>query len=128
MSQIEVDETTNELVRRNGAFQRITGRPEIGQHVRCRLRILQGEVFLLKEAGVDYETVFEKGIELSRITGIFRNVVDETPGIQHVESLTPSQTAEQRALRIMEIDFVAVDSVELLAEEGPLHDTIIIRT
>lgn len=122
MSQVKVDPNTSELIRENGAFQRVSGAEEIAQHVRCRFRILKGEVYLDKEAGIDYELVFTKGMEVAEIAGLWRDACDGTPGIDKVIDVLPEQSAIQRANRELEFTVEAEYDLDLLVEEGPLHD------
>lgn len=127
MSQLAVDKDTSELIRVNGEFTRVDGAEEIVQHVRCRFRLMQGEVFLIKEAGVDYQAIFTKGVALSVVGGIFRRAAADTPGVENVLTMDPTQTDEERAMRLINFTWKGTYNLELLGEEGPLHDEFIVR-
>ena len=128
MTQVRVDPDTSELVRVDGAFDRIDGKDEVGQHVRCKLRLIKGEVFLLKDKGVDWGFVFEKGNTLSEISSLFRKEIEETPGVASVADVVPTQDSIEKAQRLVNFTWEGTYSLPLLREEGPLYDSFVVRS
>jgi len=127
VSQFKVDAITGDLVRENGSFVRVTGREEIAQHSRVRLRLFRFEVPFNLALGLNYVgIVLAKGTPVGDIEGEFRVQLLDTPGIVEVDRINLSQTALQRQRREGVIDFVAKTDEDDLAARTPLHDRITI--
>ena len=135
MSQTLLDETTGDLIRENGTSVRVTGKEEIAQHLRVKLRLIQGEIPLDLTKGIRLfsETpgdgaVFAKGTKVEDIGGEYRGEALDTPGIISVDRMDLTQTDEQRAARDLSIEMEGTYSLTDAAERIPFHDKITVGT
>lgn len=129
MSQIQLDPATGEIVRVNGGMARISGAPEIAQHVRVRMRMFRGESPIRQDLGMLYlGGILEKGFQAEEIVGEYRQTAIETPGVVEVSEITLEQTDAERANRVARIRWQGEYDLEDLAERGPVYDTFNVST
>jgi hypothetical protein len=76
---------TGELVRVGGSFVRVTGEEEILQAVRCRWRIIRGEVILAPSAGADWIGLLQEGTPSQRIEQALAEEALAVPGVVAAE-------------------------------------------
>ena len=120
MSQFQVDADTGALVRVDGSFVRIDGVEEIAQHVRVRLRLIQGEVPYNTLLGLRYLGVLlGKGTPPEVRDSEIADAVVGTPGVvtvQNVSSVLDDST------RVLTVTFSATIDVADARRRIPLHD------
>ncbi len=76
----------------------------VAQHIAVRLRMFFGEWFLDARQGVPYfELILVKNPDIGRITGIFRSIALETPGVAAVERLALDLDATTRILTVSDL-------------------------
>lgn len=79
----------------------------VAQHIAIRLRTFFGEWFLDTAQGVPYfEIVMVKNPDLSQISGIFRAVILETPGVAYIDRLNLDHDKATRVLNISDLRIV----------------------
>jgi hypothetical protein len=82
MSNLKLDETTNDLVVENGNLVLTSGVEAVRQHLSCKLKTFLGEWFLDGSKGVPYyEDIFKKNFNPITVDGIFKEQILSTPGI-----------------------------------------------
>ncbi len=78
-----------------------TFKQAVAQHLRIRLQFFFGEWFLDAREGIPYfQRIFVKAPDLGKISGIFRRVILETPGVVALDNLTLDFNAATRILAI----------------------------
>ena len=71
----------------------IDGIEAIGQHIQMRLQMRRGDWFLDLREGVPWiQELFQKGVPITFIRGVIRDVIESTPGVEHVLNMTTDVT------------------------------------
>lgn len=126
MSQLQIDESTGELVRTNGQLVRVSGEDEVLQHVRIRLRLFREEVPLNLSLGMQYVgIIFKAGSTESAIEGEFRSQILETPGVSSITDLDMDLDA---ATRVLSVDWSGTIDVAELRDQLPVADAFTVAT
>lgn len=87
MADLRLDDTTGDLQIDGDALTLTTGATAIKQHIKQRLRLVQGEYFLDTGRGVPYyQNILLKRPNPSIVDGVLKSVILGTPGL--VELLT----------------------------------------
>lgn len=88
MSDIKLDAPFNDLAVENGEIVLVTSDEAIEQHLRIRLRQFLGEWFLDTREGVPYfRDVFVKNPNPAVLKSIFRQTIENTPGVSSVDEV-----------------------------------------
>ena len=104
MSDIALD-SDGDLLIENNSLVLVKGDDAIVQHLTIRFRFFLGEWFLDTRLGIPYfREILIKNPDLSRVRGIFRQVVLTTPGI---ESLVEFGLDFESAIRKLTVNFRA---------------------
>ncbi len=83
----------------------VTGADAVAQHLKIRLRFVQGEWFLDQRVGLPYFTqIWVKNPNLAAIQSVFRRAIITTPGVDVLERIDQEFDS---ATRQLEIDFSA---------------------
>jgi hypothetical protein len=83
----------------------VTGADAVAQHLKIRLRFIEGEWFLDTRIGIPYiSQIWVKNPNLAAIQAVFRRAIVSTPG---VESLERMDAAFDSAARELRLDFSA---------------------
>lgn len=81
MSTIKIKQD-NDIDITNNDLTLVTGRDEIAQVLRQRLRVFLGEWFLDSREGVDYYgEVLKKAPDVGRVDTLFKNEILSSPGV-----------------------------------------------
>ena len=81
MSSIKID-ITNDIQIDNNNLTLITGRDEISQVLRQRLKVFLGEWFLDAREGIDYfGDVLKKAPNPGQVDALFKNEILSSPGV-----------------------------------------------
>jgi hypothetical protein len=113
---LALDESTGDLAR---PVRILRGAPAIVQRIRVRFQWWLGEWFLDRREGVPYRRdILIKNPDPILVSGIFRKVLMQTPGVQRVESLDAILVPVTRTLSV---DFRAIlfDSSIVIADAEP---------
>lgn len=101
MTDIKLNETTNDLAVEGNELVLITGADEVEQRLRNRLRMYRGEWFLDTLRGVPYrQTVLAKGMSLERIAAAIKREILTTSGVLALLSYDQSFDSAQRNLTV----------------------------
>lgn len=80
--------TLGDLDLSTGDIQLVTGRDEIAQHLRIRLKFFIGEWFLDKRLGIPYiQKVFRKNPNSNVVRDLISRTALGTPGVEEIQSL-----------------------------------------
>lgn len=90
----------------NGDFAQIAGQEAIPQGIRIRLGMFLGECYLDESAGVDYETILQKGTDRLLIRALLQAEIVKTPDVIRAIG---AELIRDTATREASIDF-AVDT------------------
>lgn len=86
----ELDLSTDDLV-----F--VTGADAVAQHLKIRLRLIQGEWFLDTRVGIPYYSqIWVKNPNIGAIQTVFRQAIVTTPGVESLERLDSDFNASTR--------------------------------
>lgn len=122
MSRFKLDPTTHLLVREGGSFVRISGAEEIRQNVEVRLRLFRGEAWLNILLGVPYfEQVLIKGADAAALESVFREAILGADGIVSITSL---RLTFDPAARVLTVDYKALGTLDELADDLVVEDTL----
>lgn len=122
MSRFLLDTTTHRPVRSGGSFVRVTGAQEIAQNVKVRLLLFLGEVWLDTTQGVPYfQEVLLKGVDPAALQVVFREAILGADGIVSIELL---ELAFDPATRVLTVDYQATGTLDELAEDLKVEDTL----
>lgn len=123
MSMFAIDQTTNDLVRTDGAMSRVTDGEEIKQHVALRLKLYIGECPLDTSLGMEYFAggFLDKGTPDSVREAEFTEAILGTPGIVSVEDVTIDL---DKSTRVLTVTWEATGELGDLRRRIPLHDTV----
>ena len=105
MSDLKLNDSTNDLVTENGDLVLNSGVEAVRQYLRSKLRTFLGEWFLDGSRGVPYyEDIFKKNFNPVVVDGIFKEQILSTPGIiellefdMDIDSSTRSLTIQFKA-------------------------------
>lgn len=122
MTQLRLDPTTHDLSRSGGTFERADAGEEIRQNIKVRLLLFRGEAWLDTALGIPYfAEVLRKGIDEASLTNIFREAILGSDGVTALEALDLSFVP---AARRLDVSFVALGSLDELADDLKIEDTI----
>ncbi len=115
---LQIDETTRDLVLLNDELILLDGNAAIAQHLRIRLRFFLGEWFLDQRVGIPYfqRLLGEKPSEPA-IRSIFRQAILGTPGILELTDLVIDFNGTNRVLSIRFNATTTVGEVLVFDEE-----------
>ena len=100
MADIALDSEGDALIE-NDALVLVEGDDAIVQHLRIRFRFFLGEWFLDTRVGIPYyDEILIKNPDLSRVNGIFKQVIITTPGIASIEAFAMDFVGADRKLTI----------------------------
>lgn len=86
MSDIKLDTNGDLFLDDDGSMVLVIGDEAIAQQLRIRFRFALGEWFLDTRVGVPYfSEILIKNPNLSRVSGVFRQLILSTPGIESIE-------------------------------------------
>ena len=90
---VTTDPAYTDLLLTNGQLSFVDGRDEVRQLLTQRLRTFLGECFLDTGLGIPYvQQIFQKGVTVSIMEGIFRTSILETPGVLAMIDFTMNLT------------------------------------
>ncbi len=105
MSDIALDPTTGDLLIEDDALSLIEEDDAIAQHLTIRFQFVFREWFLDTRLGIPYfGEILIKNPDLTRVRGIFRQVILTTPGIAALETFN---MVFDNAARKLSVDFRA---------------------
>lgn len=105
MTDFALDSVTNDLDLSTGDLRFVTGADAVAQHLLVRLRLFHGEWFYDLRVGIPYyEQILLKNPNLVAITGIFRQAIASTPGVDELQRI---DLDFDRAARTLSLDFTA---------------------
>lgn len=92
---------SNDIFVKNGSFATVTEGAQAIQHLRTRLRFLQGEWFLDLFAGVPYlQEILKKPFDMAKVEALLKSEILDTPDIQKLTKFESSFNGETRKLTI----------------------------
>jgi len=98
---IKIDVNTRDIVIENDDMVLIDGVEAIGQDVSIRLQTFLGEWFLDTRIGMPYfQKIIGQKPRLAAIESIFREAIQETPGIQTIHDLQLDYEGTTRTLSV----------------------------
>jgi hypothetical protein len=110
-----VDPITGDLVVTGGQLQFVTGTAYIGQLIKSRLALFQGEYMPNVNEGMPwYQSILVKGYNANIIKGAFTTRILGTPGVVSIVSLTLTFNTTARSLVVA---FVVQTSLGLLSDQ-----------
>lgn len=112
MSTLAIDNNCD-LIIENGSLVLRTGPDELVQKLTVSLQFWLGEWFLDTRQGFPgYEIVYVKNPDLNRIRLLYRQLIQNTPGVDFIEELTLNLDNPSRTLSVTtRIKAVGVDEV-----------------
>ena len=100
MADLALD-TDGDLLIANNAVVLVEGDDAIVQQLRIRFRFFLGEWFLdIRQGTPYYEEILIKNPDLSRVNGIFKQVILSTPGIASLEEFDLNFDGAERLLTV----------------------------
>jgi hypothetical protein len=118
MRTLKLDVLTGDIAIENNKFILINGADRIRQNLLTRLRTYLGEWFLNINIGIPYyQDVFVKGLPIGQVTGVFKDEITSTPG---VDELTKFDAEYVNSNRNLSINF----EVKYGEETIPIQETI----
>lgn len=100
MADIALDSDGDILIE-DDAFVLVEGDDAIVQHLTIRFKFVLAEWFLDVRLGIPmFEEILIKNPDLSRVTGIYKQVILTTPGIASLESFSLSLDGATRKLTV----------------------------
>ena len=101
MSDIKLDDNGDMFLDGSGSMVLVTGDEAIAQQFRIRFRFALGEWFLDTRVGVPYfQEILVKNPNLTRVRGIYRQLIETTPGIESIEEFTLTLDNSTRTLSL----------------------------
>ena len=101
MRTLKLNVDTGDLVIEDNNFVFISGSDRLRQNLLTRLRTYLGEWFLNINMGIPYyQDVFKKGLPLAQITGVFKEAIVTTPGVEELLKFDADYTNNNRNLLI----------------------------
>lgn len=101
MRTLKIDDLTKDLAIEDNNFVLISGVDRAKQNLLTRLRTYLGEWFLNINIGIPYyQDVFRKGVPVSQITGVFKEAIVTTPGVDELVKFDADYTNNNRNLSI----------------------------
>ena len=90
-----------DIVVTNGALQTVSGDDELRQRLEFKLEFFQNDWFLDLLFGIPYYgRVFQRGVNIDDLYGIFTLAIEQEPGIAHVQTLNINLDATVRVLTV----------------------------
>lgn len=100
MADLKLD-LTGDIVIEGGDAVLVDGVDAVIQQIKIRLKMFKGEWFQNPSEGMPwFQSILQKQPNTQSIAGIFRQAVQETPGVASVESLTTEFNAQERTLQV----------------------------
>ena len=119
MTALKLDPSSHDLVLGDeSAFAEVSGIDEIAQRVKIRLLFIRGEWPLNTELGTPYfdeelqRGLISKGVEPAAVAFIFREVIEQTPGVVRV--VEGPELSLDVATRALSVSFRAETDAGLL--------------
>lgn len=103
MTSLLMDKSSGNLdiVVTNGALQTVSGDDELRQRLEFKLEFFQNDWFLDLLFGIPYYgRVFQRGVNIDDLHGIFTLAIEEEPGVSHVQTLDINIDASLRVLTV----------------------------
>ena len=101
MSDIKLDANGDMFLDDSGSIVLVTGDEAIAQQLSIRFKFALGEWFLDTRIGVPYfQEILVKNPNLTRVRGIYRQLITSTPGIDAIESFSLTLDTPTRKLSL----------------------------
>lgn len=101
MSDIKLDADGDLFLDDNGSIVLVTGDDAIVQQLKIRFRFALGEWFLDTRLGLPiFQEVLVKNPNLTRVRGIYRQLITTTPGIESIEKFALTLDSPTRKLSL----------------------------
>jgi hypothetical protein len=110
-----LDQDTHDLAfDQAGNLMMATGSEAIGQHVRQRLMVFEGEWFLDREAGTPWlQQIMGKPYSPALAEAVVKAQIMGTPGVREITSFSVSFTRDVRRLNIRDIMILTIYDEEV---------------
>lgn len=98
----------------------------IAQRIKCRILLIRGEWYLDQRIGTPWkESILTKGTTATTLRRILRQVIEGTPGVKELRSLTVSMDAATRSATITQLQIEA--DTRILVTVADLDNPLIIE-
>ena len=102
MSDIKLDANGDLFLDDSGSIVLVTGDEAIAQQLSIRFKFALGEWFLDTRIGVPYfQEILVKNPNLTRVRGIYQQLIITTPGIEAIESFSLTLDTPTRTLSLV---------------------------